>query len=128
MYVAGFAPIEAGVRDEDFNSAEEQGEKAEGGDPMSDTDERGVPRTDRSDWDGGGGSCGPSGIAHSGMLSGVSAAAQGGVRSMSRHELLLLLEMKVQDAPRIQDKTGYRAVRGSLEMDHAIQPLEVIRR
>ena len=67
MYVTGFTPIEARVRDHDFDSGDEQGKKAEGGDPMSDADERGVPRRNRPGWDGCGGSCGPSGIAHTGM-------------------------------------------------------------
>jgi len=42
-YVAGFTPIEARVRKENFYSADEQGEEGQGGDPMSDANERRVP-------------------------------------------------------------------------------------
>ena len=45
-YVAGFAPIEARVRDENFNSADEQGQEAQGGDPVGDADDGRVPRSD----------------------------------------------------------------------------------
>src|ERR1700680_533683 len=34
-YVAGFTPIEARVRNENLHSADEQGQKGEGGDPVS---------------------------------------------------------------------------------------------
>jgi hypothetical protein len=70
--VAGFTPIEARVRDDNFGSADEQGKKAEGGDPVRDADERRMPRSirrsrdgvrnrRRSTWDA-------SGVAHAGMV------------------------------------------------------------
>lgn len=64
MYVAGLPPIEARVRDEDFNSGDEQCKKAEGGDPMRDADDARVSRGNRPGWRCRGRSCDPSGIAH----------------------------------------------------------------
>jgi len=55
IYIAGFAPIEAWVGNQDFNAADEQGEKAQGGDPVSDADQGRVPRANRGGGDGGGG-------------------------------------------------------------------------
>src|SRR5580698_11560729 len=78
MYIAGFAPIEARVRDQDFNSRDEQGEKTQRGDPMSDTDQGRVPRSNRSVWDSRGRNCGPCGIAHRRMLASGERIAQGG--------------------------------------------------
>ena len=46
-WVPGFAPIEAWVRDENFNSAEEQGKNAERGEPVSDANQDGMPRSIR---------------------------------------------------------------------------------
>src|SRR5271163_691582 len=43
---------------------------------MSDADQGGVPRGNRPGWDGCGGRRGPSGIAHTGMLTVGSYAAQ----------------------------------------------------
>src|ERR1019366_7080800 len=39
-YVAGFAPIETWMRDEDFNSADQQGQETQGGDPVGEADNR----------------------------------------------------------------------------------------
>jgi len=44
QYVTGFTPIEARVRDENFHSADEQGQEAHGGDPVGDADDGRVPR------------------------------------------------------------------------------------
>ena len=41
-HVAGFAPVETGVRDEDLQAGEEQGKKGEDSDPVRGADERGV--------------------------------------------------------------------------------------
>ena len=54
QYVAGFAPIEARVRDHNFDSGDQQGKKAQRGDPVSDADEGRVARSNRRDWDGRG--------------------------------------------------------------------------
>ena len=57
--IAGFAPIEARVRDHNFNSGDKEGKKTQRGDPMSDTHKGRVARSSRGDgsgrsrtWDG----------------------------------------------------------------------------
>ena len=82
--VAGFTPIEARVRDQDFDAAEEQGEKADGGDPMRDADEGRVARGSGDGWDGRGGSCGPRGIAHWQCRIGHTECYQGRARCARR--------------------------------------------
>ena len=55
IYIAGFAPIEARVGDQNFNAADQQSEETQGGDPVGDADQGGVPRGNRGGLDGGGG-------------------------------------------------------------------------
>jgi hypothetical protein len=49
---SGFAPIEAGMRDHNFNAGEEQGKKTDSGDPVSDAHEGKVPRCKLCEWGG----------------------------------------------------------------------------
>ena len=72
-YVAGFAPIEARVRDDDFDSADEQCKEAQRGDPVSDTDEGSVPRSIRDGWEDIGRTADQSRIGHAGIISSASA-------------------------------------------------------
>src|SRR5277367_6665985 len=46
--VAGFAPVEARMRDDEFSAGDEQSEEAECGDPVSDADEERMARSNRS--------------------------------------------------------------------------------
>ena len=66
------------MRDEDFNSADEQGKKAQGGDPVSDADEGRVPRSNRRGWERRGGTWDTSGITHSGMVACAGHIAHAG--------------------------------------------------
>ena len=47
QHIPGFAPIEAGMGDDNFHSADEQCEETQRSDPVSRTDECGVPRRGR---------------------------------------------------------------------------------
>ena len=64
QHVAGFAPIEARVRDENLNSADEQRQEADGGDPVGDTDYERVPQRKCCGWRGRTGGGDPDGIGH----------------------------------------------------------------
>lgn len=75
MYVAGFTPIEARVRNHNFSTTDQQGEKAQGGGPVQDADERRVPQGNRRGWERRGGTWDASGIAHTGMVSGRTRTA-----------------------------------------------------
>jgi len=46
--VAGFAPVEAGMGDDEFKAGDEQREEAEDCEPMGDADERGMARSGHS--------------------------------------------------------------------------------
>ena len=50
--VAGFAPVKARVRDDEFSACDEQSEEAERGDPVSDADEERMAGSNRSGRDG----------------------------------------------------------------------------
>src|SRR5215813_12890008 len=71
QYVAGFTPIESRVRDDDLDPAYQQGKEAQRGDPVSNADDRGVPRLSRR------GGQGPNGsicrVGHTEMISRASA-------------------------------------------------------
>ena len=69
QYIAGFAPIEARMRDYKFNSTDKQGNKAQGGDPVSDADVGRVPRSNRRGRDRRSRSWDASGVAHPRMVS-----------------------------------------------------------
>jgi len=56
------------VRDHNFNSADEQGKKAQGSDPVSDADEGRVPRRNRRGSDRRDSTWDASGVAHAGMV------------------------------------------------------------
>ena len=74
--VAVLAPVEAGVGDDEFDAADEEGEEAEGCDPVGGADERGVA---------GGGRCGHLGmiaewVGGAGVaLSGLAGRPGGGI-------------------------------------------------
>src|SRR5690242_14124125 len=68
QYVAGFTPIEARVRDDNFESADQQSKEAQSSDPVSDADEGRMPCHNRRGWDGRGSSWNASRIAHAGMV------------------------------------------------------------
>ena len=57
------------MRDYNFSSGDEEGEKAKSGYPVSDADERRVALSNRRGWDGRDRTRGASGLAHSGMVS-----------------------------------------------------------
>ncbi len=62
--VAGFAPVEARVRDDNFEAADEQGKKAESGDPVGDADKGRVARSRLGGGNGRGGIGDEDGVVH----------------------------------------------------------------
>src|SRR5208282_2570260 len=79
--VASFAPIEAWVRDDNFTSADEQGKKTQGGDPVSNADEGRVPRSSRGGGDSRSRNRNASGIAHRGIVSCAAHIANAGLNA-----------------------------------------------
>src|SRR5271166_870839 len=80
QHIAGFAPIEARVRDHNFQAGDQQGKKAQDGDPVSDADEGRVPRSNCRGWHSRGGTCDISRTAHAGIVSFCEQVANAGGR------------------------------------------------
>ena len=73
--VAGFAPIEAGVGDDEFDSGDEEGEKAECGEPVGEADDEGMARGAGNGGGAGAESGGPHGIYHPWMITKLGSVS-----------------------------------------------------